>query len=104
MTHHLYRPVATEAIEPEFEWEYGVEPGDNVGRRASGYLSRSSAVDAGMRSGVRFEIQRSNPITFGPQKSTAVDDLAHMGRTLATLVLAGNTDAARAVARVIRDR
>lgn len=103
MTIYLYRAVATEAIESEFEWDYGIEPGFVLGR-STGYLSRSSAKAAGDGSGVAYRIERSNPITFGEQPATAVDDLAHMGQTLADLVLSGNADAAAAVARVIRNR
>lgn len=32
--------------------------------RSTGYLSRSAAVDAGRRSGLDFEIERSEPVEF----------------------------------------
>lgn len=106
MTTYLYRPVADEYSET-YDESYGevivVEPGDNLGGRASGYLSRSSAVAHGKKSGIAFRIERSHPVAFGERKGTKADDLAHMGQTLAGLVLSGNSDAAKAVAQVIRD-
>lgn len=62
MTIHLYRAVAIEdgaddCGEPIFR-------GEVLGSRVSGYLSRSSAMDAGRASGVEFEVERSEPIVF----------------------------------------
>lgn len=63
MSTYLYRAIATETVEPMGEWDIGTDPGDILGRQ-SGYLSRSSATDAGERSGVGFAIIRSKPIDF----------------------------------------
>lgn len=70
---YLYRAVS---IEPhkvsESEWDdFGVEsahtytePAGMILGRQSGYLSRSAAVDAGERSGLAYEIVRSEPVVF----------------------------------------
>lgn len=62
MATYLYRAVALETVRDEFGDPH-VGPGDSLGR-ASGYLSRSSAVNAGVRSGVKFVIVRSVPVEF----------------------------------------
>ncbi|MFC0673504.1 hypothetical protein [Brachybacterium hainanense] len=111
MTTYLYRPVATETVEI-FDTSIGevtvIEPGDNLGGRRGGYLSRSSAVAHGKDSGVPFRIERSAPVTFGTQRPTAghraAERRARLGDALADLVLAGNTSAALAVAREISAR
>lgn len=108
MTTYLYRPVADEYSET-YDESYGevivVEPGDNLGGRASGYLSRSSAVAHGKKSGIAFRIERSNPIAFGAHPAPSGQaELARMGQALADLVHSGDTDTARALARAIRSR
>lgn len=63
MKTYLYRAIATEAREPEDEWDIGIEPGEVLGRM-SGYLSRSSAKEAGECSGVAYKVIRSEPVVF----------------------------------------
>lgn len=106
MSTYLYRPVADEVAE-HYDESYGetivIEPGDNLGGRSSGYLSRSSAVAHGLKSGIAFRLERSNPITFGGQPAPAGQaELVRMGQTLADLVHSGDTDTAKALARAIR--
>lgn len=90
MKTYLYRAIATETIEPEGEWDIGIEPGDILGRQ-SGYLSRSSAREAGESSGCDFEIVRSKPVSFASGDArrdrhvNALVDLAASGAS--TLVL-----------------
>ena len=73
MTTYLYRAVSTEPFSvTEYEWDdFGeehpqvyVEPAGMILGRQTGYLSRSSAVDAGRRSGLAFEIVKSEPVEF----------------------------------------
>lgn len=73
MNTYLYRAVSTEPFTvTEYEWDdFGessphvyVEPAGMVLGRQTGYLSRSSAVDAGRRSGLAFEIVKSEPVEF----------------------------------------
>ena len=53
---YLYRAVtARESLELPARFPLG---------RVTGYLSRSSAVEAGERSGLVYEIERSEPIVF----------------------------------------
>lgn len=63
MNTYLYRAIATEERLPESEWDFGIYEGETLGRM-SGYLSRSSAVDAGNGSGVAYKIIRSKPVDF----------------------------------------
>lgn len=74
MTTYLYRAVSTEphtVIESDWN-ELGeeetvvsyVEPAGMILGRQTGYLARSSAVDAGFRSGLAFEVVRSEPVEF----------------------------------------
>jgi hypothetical protein len=63
MATYLYRAVA---VEPDVDAESGetfIWPGMSLGR-ASGYLSRSAAKEAGERSGVRYVVVRSEPVSF----------------------------------------
>jgi len=59
---YLYRAVALEYVDNAHEdticW-----PGMSLGR-GSGYLSRSSAKNAGIRSGFEFKLVRSAPVKF----------------------------------------
>lgn len=74
MTTYLYRAVSTEPFTvTERDWnDFGdeeevfsyEEPAGMILGRQTGYLSRSSAVDAGRRSGLAFEIVRSEPVEF----------------------------------------
>lgn len=63
MKTHLYRAIALEERLPETVWDNGVAEGETLGR-TSGYLSRSSAIDAGNGSGVAYKIIRSKPVDF----------------------------------------
>lgn len=105
MKHYVYRPVATQDVDPEFEWSYGFAEGENVGGRQVGYFSRSSAVRAGEGSGAPYRIERSNPITFGEQPLTeeqrAVATQARLGAALAELVLSGDAAAATQIAKAM---
>lgn len=73
MNTYLYRAVSTEPrTVVEYDWDdFGEssphtyeEPAGMVLGRQTGYLSRSSAVDAGQRSGLGFEIVKSEPVEF----------------------------------------
>lgn len=72
MNTYLYRAITTEPCTVStVEWEGGfpvddsyTEPAGAILGRQSGYLSRSAAVDAGRRSGLGFEIVRSEPVEF----------------------------------------
>lgn len=59
----LYRAVSLENKDHEWTGEPSHWVGSTIGR-ASGYLSRSSAVEAGKDSGVKFVIVRSEPVVF----------------------------------------
>lgn len=59
----LYRAVATEHVDDAFTGDVIAWPGAVLGRQ-SGYLSRSSAKEAGRRSGVAFEVVKSEPVVF----------------------------------------
>lgn len=69
---YLYRAVTTRDYDMEYEhWdgsgltvEVDVLPAGSPIGRQTGYLSRSSAVDAGARSGMEYEIVRSEPVEF----------------------------------------
>lgn len=63
MTTYLYRAIALEELEDEWTGDLTCWPGATLGR-STGYLSRSSAVDAGKNSGVRYTIVRSDPVVF----------------------------------------
>lgn len=58
----LYRAVALETVPDDLDQPY-IGPGDSLGR-ASGYLSRSAAAEAGIRSGVKHVIVKSRPVEF----------------------------------------
>ncbi|GAA4176355.1 hypothetical protein [Gryllotalpicola koreensis] len=62
-TLHLWRAIALEDQHLDWTDEIFVTVGDTLGRQ-SGYLSRSAAVDAGKRSGLKFKVVKSDPITF----------------------------------------
>lgn len=67
MSTYLYRAVNAEPItvNDDMDSEPEVIPsGGLTFGRQSGYLSRSSAVSAGMRSPYAFEIIRSEPVMF----------------------------------------
>lgn len=65
----LYRAVNAASHDVIYDYVDGVPvtevaaPGEVVFGRSSGYLSRSGAVSAGTRSGVAFEIIRSERVT-----------------------------------------
>jgi hypothetical protein len=63
MSTYLYRAIASTSDVDEFSGDLMVWPGVSLGR-TSGYLSRSSAVNAGQRSGVDYVIVRSEPVVF----------------------------------------
>ena len=63
MSIYLYRAVALEHVDHAHTGEPMFWPGMPLGR-ATGYLSRSSAVDAGDRAGVAFRVVRSLPVIF----------------------------------------
>lgn len=63
MKTHLYRAIALDDYEDEYTREPIYWVGSVIGRQ-TGYLSRSAAVDAGRRSGIEFEIIRSEPVIF----------------------------------------
>lgn len=60
---YLYRAVATTETRNPFTEDLVTWPGSPIGR-ATGYLSRSAAVNAGAECGVPFEIVRSEPVIF----------------------------------------
>jgi hypothetical protein len=62
-TTYLYRAVSLEFEDDAFTGDPIHWVGSTIGRQ-SGYLSRSSAVDAGESSGVSFAIVRSTPVEF----------------------------------------
>jgi hypothetical protein len=63
MSVFLYRAICLEHADDAFTGEALLWPGLPLGR-SSGYLSRSSAVVAGQRSGVEFKVVRSSPVKF----------------------------------------
>ncbi|MFT4156516.1 MAG: hypothetical protein QM630_01085 [Microbacterium sp.] len=64
-TTYLYRAVSAEPITFAEDGEEWTEPAGAVTfGRASGYLSRSGAVNAGRESGQPFEVVRSEPVVF----------------------------------------
>ena len=71
---YLYRAVTLEHLIDEFTGDTVFWPGDTLGR-ATGYLSRSAAVDAGRRSGARFEVVRSEPVVFPVPHAVEVREL-----------------------------
>lgn len=98
MSTYLYRAISTEETLPESPWDSGHWVGESLGRD-SGYLSRSSAVDAGERSGIDYKIVRSKPVDFteGASKRDKLVD------ALVDLVAEGVTgDATRALAEEIQ--
>lgn len=88
MSVYLYRAVATEHVDDAYMGEPIAWPGMSLGR-ASGYLSRSGAKSAGERSGIAFEIVRSEPVVFltrGQQLQKRINEMhaeldAIMGRS-----------------------
>lgn len=67
MSTFLYRAVSLEARDDEWTGEPIYFIGDSLGR-ATGYLSRSAAKDAGERSGVEYTIVKSLPVLFALPK------------------------------------
>lgn len=63
MPTYLYRAVAAESYSDEVTGETSIWPGMPLGR-SSGYLSRSAAVEAGARSGIKHVVIRSAPVQF----------------------------------------
>lgn len=88
MTTYLYRAVATEYVDDAFTNEPIAWPGSPLGR-ASGYLSRSSAVDAGVRSGVAFEVLRSEPVVFLSRSERIQKQINELHQQLAEISLTG---------------
>ena len=85
MSTYLYRAVALESDVDAFSGDLLIWPGESLGR-GSGYLSRSSAVDAGECSGVAYVIVRSAPITFTmPPEAVKAARIAELRDELATL-------------------
>lgn len=81
MITYLYRAVATEHVDNAYNGEPIAWPGMPLGR-ASGYLSRSSAVIAGQSSGVAFVIVRSEPVVFHDPPEVDVAELRAENREL----------------------
>lgn len=91
---YLYRAVSTESIsvsEREYD-DFGdvststyVEPAGMILGRQSGYLSRSSAVEAGMRSGIAFEVVRSEPVRFLSRAEKLREQIAVLTAELALI-------------------
>ena len=59
----LYRAIALEHVNDPISGEPVLWVGSPIGRW-SGYLSRSSAADAGHASGVKFAVVKSLPVIF----------------------------------------
>lgn len=78
MSIYLYQALATETVEDEYTDDVIAWPGATLGR-ATGYLSRSSAVFAGDRSGIAYVIVRSRPVVFETPlvivQANEIDDL-----------------------------
>ena len=85
---YLYRAVATEFVHDAETLEEIIWPGATLGR-ATGYLSRSAAFDAGARSGFDFTVVRSEPIQFPTPPEVEVAELraeiAHLREELAAV-------------------
>lgn len=88
MTTYLYRAVSTEFVDDAFTNEPIAWPGSPLGR-ATGYLSRSSAVAAGVRSGVAFEVVRSEPVVFLSLPERIQKQINELQRQLAEVLLTG---------------
>jgi|GEM_PF-5269703 len=63
MSTFLYRALALDSADDPFTGDPILWPGATIGR-ATGYLSRSSAVEAGESSGVEYVIVKSLPVVF----------------------------------------
>lgn len=103
MRTYLYRVISTRddqhgRIGAHMKHVYS--EGEHVGR-ATGYLSRSSAIEAGERAGVDYLIERSQPIKWEPPRK---DRMRSLAVALADLILAGNETAAKVVAVQVLDR
>jgi hypothetical protein len=69
---YLYRAVAVQDHTHTFRGNVQhIEEGEPLGR-SSGYLSRTSAIDAGRRYDVPFVIVRSRPVVFDPAEDAPV--------------------------------
>lgn len=78
----LYRAVATEHVDDAFTGDVIAWPGAILGRQ-SGYLSRSGAKDAGVRSGIAFEIVKSEPVVFLSREQKLVREIRELTEELA---------------------
>ncbi|ALJ22089.1 hypothetical protein [Microbacterium sp. No. 7] len=91
MSTYLYRAVNTEDVFVVTDWEdgeehgYTAEPGEHIFGRMSGYLSRSGARDAGLRSGHPFEVIRSEPVVFLTAEGRKAKRIAQLEAELAEL-------------------
>ena len=75
---YLYRAVtAHESLEFPARFPLG---------RATGYLSRSSAVEAGERSGLAYVLERSEPIVFPTRAEKLRRQIAELQAELAAVV------------------
>lgn len=93
MSTFLYRAVALEAREDEWTGEPIYFVGDSLGR-ATGYLSRSAAKDAGERSGVEYTIVKSLPVLFVlPKVVEQAQRIQELEETLATVTPIGRASA-----------
>lgn len=81
---YLYRAVATVETRNPFNEEIVTWPGSPIGR-ATGYLSRSAAVNAGAESGVAFEVIRSEPVIFLTHRERIERDIERLRGELANL-------------------
>lgn len=87
MSAHLYRAVALDELYDEWSGDLLLWVGAPIGR-TTGYLSRSSAVEAGKNSGVRFTIVRSEPVVF-PEPNELVAQAQEIADLKAKLLAAG---------------
>lgn len=77
----LYRAIATEHVDDAFTGDVVAWPGAVLGRQ-SGYLSRSAAKNAGERSGIAFEIVKSEPVVFLTAEQRLVRDIRELTEEL----------------------
>lgn len=84
MSVYLYRAVATEDVDDAFTGEPIAWPGSTLGRQ-SGYLSRSGAKTAGDRSGIAFEVVRSEPIVFLTREQKLVREIRELTAELESI-------------------
>ena len=89
MSTYLYRAISLEDYEDEYTGEPVYSVGEIIGRQ-SGYLSRSSAVDAGRASGVAaFEVVRSEPVVFLSRAERIQKQINELHQRLAEILLTG---------------